>query len=113
MSEALNVTDKSFKEEVLDSKIPVLVDMWAPWCMPCRFVAPTIDEISEEYKNVVKVVKINVDENLIASQLSISSIPTLLIFKNGKVVDSLVGAVPKKSIISKLDSMLKISQAEA
>jgi thioredoxin 1 len=107
MSAAAPVTDSSFKEEVLDSEIPVLVDFWAPWCGPCRMVAPVVDEISEQYAGQVKVVKLNTDENPnIASQYGIRSIPTLMIFKGGQRVDMVVGAVPKTTLANTLEKYL-------
>jgi len=96
-------TDANFAQEVLQSELPVLVDFWAPWCGPCRMVAPVIDEIAQEYNGKLKVVKLNTDEhNYVASQLGIRSIPTMGIFKSGKVVDSVIGAVPKQHIIDKI-----------
>lgn len=107
MSAAAPVTDASFKEEVLDSEIPVLVDFWAPWCGPCRMVAPVVDEISEQYAGQIKVVKLNTDENPnIASQYGIRSIPTLMIFKGGQRVDMVVGAVPKTTLANTLEKYL-------
>ncbi|MCC5644610.1 thioredoxin [Nostoc sp. CHAB 5824] len=107
MSTAAQVTDSSFKQEVLDSHVPVLVDFWAPWCGPCRMVAPVVDEISEQYKGQIKVVKVNTDENPnVASQYGIRSIPTLMIFKDGQKVDMVVGAVPKTTLASTLEKYL-------
>ncbi|MBN3949228.1 MAG: thioredoxin [Nostoc sp.] len=107
MSTAAQVTDSSFKQEVLDSDVPVLVDFWAPWCGPCRMVAPVVDEISEQYKGQIKVVKVNTDENPnVASQYGIRSIPTLMIFKGGQKVDMVVGAVPKSTLASTLEKYL-------
>ncbi|MEH1948923.1 MULTISPECIES: thioredoxin [unclassified Nostoc] len=107
MSTAAQVTDSSFKQEVLDSEVPVLVDFWAPWCGPCRMVAPVVDEISEQYKGQIKVVKVNTDENPnVASQYGIRSIPTLMIFKGGQKVDMVVGAVPKTTLASTLEKHL-------
>ena len=107
MSAAEPVTDSSFKQEVLDSPIPVLVDFWAPWCGPCRMVAPVVDEIAQQYAGQVKVVKINTDENpSVASQYGIRSIPTLMIFKGGQRVDMVVGAVPKTNLASTLEKHL-------
>lgn len=101
------VTDSTFKEEVLDSELPVLVDFWAPWCGPCRMVAPVVEEIAEQYANQVKVVKLNTDENpSVASQYGIRSIPTLMIFKGGQKVDMVVGAVPKTTLASTLEKHL-------
>jgi thioredoxin 1 len=107
MSTAAQVTDSTFKQEVLDSEIPVLVDFWAPWCGPCRMVAPVVDEISEQYDGQVKVVKVNTDDNpSVASQYGIRSIPTLMIFKGGQRVDMVVGAVPKTTLANTLEKYL-------
>ena len=107
MSAAAQVTDASFKQEVLDSKVPVLVDFWAPWCGPCRMVAPVVHEIAQQYDGKVKVVKLNTDENPnVASQYGIRSIPTLMIFKDGQRVDMVVGAVPKTTLANTLEKYL-------
>lgn len=99
MSSAPAVTDASFEQDVLKSGVPVLVDFWAPWCGPCRMVAPIVDEIAEEFKGKLKVYKLNTDENPnVASQYAIRSIPTLMIFKGGEKVDTVVGAVPKTTL---------------
>jgi len=98
------VQDSTFKNEVIDSSTPVLVDFWATWCAPCRAIAPSLEELATQYKGQVKIAKVDVDENQqIAQQFGIRSIPTLLVFKGGKVVEQLVGAVPK----SKLEDALK------
>jgi thioredoxin 1 len=102
--ETVTVADASFKAEVLDSELPVLVDFWATWCAPCRAIAPTLEELATQYKGKVKIAKVDVDENQqVAQQYGIRSIPTLLLFKGGKVLDQLVGAVPK----SRLEAILK------
>ena len=107
MSEVPAVTDATFKDEVLDSADPVLVDFWAPWCGPCRMVAPVVGEIAEQFQGQVKVVKLNTDENPnIASQYGIRSIPTLMIFKGGQKVDMVVGAVPKTTLANTIDKHL-------
>ncbi|MCL5009560.1 MAG: thioredoxin [Candidatus Parvarchaeota archaeon] len=90
---------KQFEEEVIRSKIPVLIDFWAPWCGPCRFYSPIIDEVAEAKKDKIKLVKINVDENEdIAAKYYISSIPTTFLFKDGKPKAEFVGAVPKETL---------------
>ncbi|MGQ9805427.1 MAG: thioredoxin [Chlorobiales bacterium] len=107
MSKYLTVSDASFERDVLKSDKPVLVDFWAPWCGPCRMIAPIVEELANDYDGKAKVAKVNVDENpQISMKFGIRSIPTLLIFKNGKVVDQIVGAVPKGVIERKLKSQL-------
>ena len=107
MSTAEQVTDASFKQEVLESEVPVLVDFWAPWCGPCRMVAPVVEEIAQQYGGQIKVVKLNTDENPnVASQYGIRSIPTLMIFKGGQRVDMVVGAVPKTTLSNTLEKYL-------
>ena len=94
-----DVTDATFDQEVLKSPVPVLVDFWAPWCGPCKMVAPFVDEIAKEYNNKIKVCKTNVDEAPeIATKYAIMSIPTLMIFKNGEVMEKSIGGMDKKSI---------------
>lgn len=93
------LTDANFKQEVLESDVCVLVDFWADWCMPCRMVAPTVETIAKEYKGKLKVCKLNVDEaSKTASNYGIMSIPTLAIFKKGKVVDKVIGVVSKSEL---------------
>jgi thioredoxin 1 len=107
MSAAAQVTDASFEQDVLKSEIPVLVDFWAPWCGPCRMVAPVVDEIAQQYDGKLKVVKVNTDENpTVASNYGIRSIPTLMIFKAGQRVDMVVGAVPKTTLATTLEKYL-------
>lgn len=103
----VQVTDASFKQDVLESEIPVLVDFWAPWCGPCRMVAPVVEEIAQQYADKVKVVKLNTDDNPnTASQYGIRSIPTLMLFKGGQRVDMVVGAVPKSTLADTIEKHL-------
>ena len=103
MKYTIEGTDNNFDQEVLKSDIPVLVDFWAPWCGPCRMVSPLVDELAEELTGKLKVVKVNTDENQeIAVKYGIRSIPTLSIFKDGNIVDGVIGAVPKQTIKDKL-----------
>lgn len=103
MGSAIAVTDQSFESEVLQSAEPVLVDFWAPWCGPCRAVAPTVEAIAQEYAGKVKVVKVNTDESgEVAMKLGITSIPTLMVFKGGQMVERIVGNRPKADLVSLL-----------
>ena len=103
----VTITDNTFHKEVLSHPGAVLVDCWAPWCGPCRMVAPVLDQLASEYAGRVKIAKLNVDENpLTASQYAIQSIPSLLLFKDGKKVNQLVGALPKGDIEHHLQSVL-------
>ena len=104
--EPVAVTDATFEEEVEKSSLPVLLDCWAPWCGPCRMVGPIIDQLAEELDGRIKVAKLNVDESTqTAVKFGIMSIPTMLIFKNGEVVDKLVGAQPKEAIEKRLANL--------
>ncbi len=101
------VSDAAFQTDVLGSDVPVLVDFWAPWCGPCRMVAPVVDEVATKFEGRVKVLKLNVDDNpKSASDYGVRSIPTLLVFKDGKVADTVVGAVPVSTLSSTLEKYL-------
>lgn len=103
----IEVTDANFKQEVLDSQTPVLVDFWAEWCGPCKMIAPVVEQIATDFAGKLKVGKVDVDSNQQTSmQFGIRSIPTLLIFKNGKVVEQIVGAVPKQALTDKVTKHL-------
>ena len=96
-----------FKSEVVESDAPVLVDFWAEWCGPCKVIAPVVEELANDYEGKIKFGKVNVDDhNMVASEYGVRSIPTLLIFKNGTVVNQIVGAVPKEKITDILDTVI-------
>ena len=101
------VTDTNFQAEVIESEVPVLVDFWAPWCGPCRMVAPVVQEIAEERGEALKVVKLNIDENQdTAVQFNVMSIPTLMLFRNGEVAKTVIGAYPKRKLEAELEPAL-------
>ena len=101
------VTDTNFQAEVIESDVPVLVDFWAPWCGPCRMVAPVVQEIAEERGEALKVVKLNIDENQnTAVQFNVMSIPTLMLFRNGEVAKTVIGAYPKRKLEAELEPAL-------
>ena len=103
----VNVNDKNFTSEVLDSTVPVLVDFWATWCGPCRSISPIVEELAKEFMGKVKVTKLNVDENpSTPSQYGVRGIPTLILFKGGKILEQIVGAVPKARLKAMLEKAL-------
>ena len=105
---AHEVTDQTFRAEILDYQGVALVDFWAPWCGPCKMLAPAIEALSQEFQGRVKVAKVNVDENIqTATAYGIRSIPTVLIFKNGQAVDNLVGLRPKEAYVEKLNALIE------
>ncbi len=107
MSELMEFTDSNFESEVLKSDKPCLVDFWAEWCGPCRMVVPVVEEIAKDYTGKLKVGKLNVDDNSqTAAQYGIMSIPSLLFFKGGKVVDQIIGAVPKKQLVQRIEKII-------
>jgi thioredoxin 1 len=102
-----NITLESWDKEVLQSSQPVMVDFWATWCAPCKMIAPAVEELAKEYAGKAKFVKVNTDENHeLAARYNIRGIPTLMFFKNGQMVDQIVGAVPKTHLKTKLDALL-------
>ncbi len=107
MAKPLDVTDETFQAEVLESDKPVLVDFWADWCGPCRMIAPSVKEIAGEYEATLKVAKVDVDENpAVPGRYGIVGIPTLMLFKDGKVVERITGALPKNLIVAKIQPHL-------
>jgi thioredoxin 1 len=106
-NDVVTLQDSTFEQEVLKSETPVLVDFWAVWCGPCKAIAPAVDEIAREYKGKVKVAKVDVDhEQQTAQRFGIRSIPTLLLFKGGRVVDTIVGAVPKSKLVDAISKVV-------
>ncbi|MDR9459620.1 MAG: thioredoxin [Dehalococcoidia bacterium] len=107
MEKPVDIDDKTFDEKVLQAEMPVLVDFWAPWCGPCRAVAPILEDLAEEYKGKIGITRLNVDEATIsATKYGISAIPTMLLFKDGKPVGQLVGFKPKTELKKALDEIL-------
>ena len=103
----IEVSDQNFEAEVIKSTLPVLVDLWAPWCRPCHMVAPVIDKLAKKYNGKVKFCRLNVDENpQTAARYRIMSIPTLMFFKGGKVADTVIGAVPEQALQPKIEALL-------
>jgi thioredoxin 1 len=110
MADVLAVSDESFEREVLQADTPVLVDFWAPWCAPCRAIAPIVEELSREYDGKLKVVKMNVDDNpKTPSQYGVRGIPTLLVIQGGQVKEQLVGAQPKAKLVSAIGSVVAVA----
>jgi thioredoxin 1 len=107
MSAVQEITDKNFELEVVNSDLPVLIDFWAPWCGPCRAIAPVVDELAKEYAGKLKVVKMDVDENpLTPSRYGVRSIPNLLILKGGQVKDQIIGAVSKGHFVQAISKVV-------
>ncbi len=107
MSDVLHVTDDNFEQEILKSDIPAMVDFWADWCGPCKMVGPIVEELAKEYKGKIKIAKMNVDQNQkTPARFGIRSIPTLIFFKNGEVVNVIIGAQPKEILKSALEKLL-------
>lgn len=103
----IDVTDQNFEQEVVKSTLPAVVDLWAPWCRPCLTLAPVVEKVAEKYSDRVKFCRLNVDENpQTATKYMVMSIPTLLFFKGGKVVDTTIGAMPEQSLQSKIEELL-------
>ncbi len=102
-----DITDQNFEQEVIKSTQPVLVDLWAPWCGPCRIIGPVIDRLAEKYQGRFKFCRLNVDENpKTAGSYRIMSIPTLMFFKDGKAVDTVIGAVPEAVLKAKIEKLV-------
>jgi len=106
-NDVVTLQDATFDKEVLKSDVPVLVDFWAVWCGPCKMIAPAVDELATQYKGKVKVAKMDVDQHQqVPQQFGIRSIPTLLVFKGGRVVDTIVGAVPKSKLVDAVNRVV-------
>lgn len=102
-----NTQDTTFNKDILNSSVPIIVDFWAEWCGPCKQIGPILDEISDEKKDDVKILKLNIDENpQIPQKYGVRGIPTLMLFKDGNLVDTKVGSMPKSSLIDWIDSHL-------
>ena len=105
--ELVTITDDNFEQEVINSDKPVLIDFWAVWCGPCRMIAPIVEELATEYDGKVKIGKLDVDSNQQTSiKFGVRSIPTILIFKDGQIKETIIGAVPKKNIVDKLEAVI-------
>jgi thioredoxin 1 len=110
MAHPIHISDGDFQEKVLDSDTPVIVDFWAPWCGPCRMVAPILEELAKDYEGKLVIAKVNTDENpQWAMKYGIQSIPTMLFVKDGEIVDRMIGAAPKPYIQQRVDTLLAVS----
>lgn len=106
-NKTINLSTDNFKSVIANSAVPVLVDFWAPWCGPCKAIAPILEELAEEYTDKLRVAKVNIDDNdTLAAEYSIRAIPTMLLFKNGQVVDQFVGMIPKATLAEKIKAKL-------
>ena len=102
-----DIADKDFEQKVIKSDTPVLLDFWAPWCVPCKMVAPIVEKLSGKYDGRIKFYKINVDDNpRTTAKYRVMSIPSLILFKNGQAVDTIVGAVPERTLVSRIDGVI-------
>jgi thioredoxin 1 len=107
MANVTEISDQSFESEVLKSPVPVLIDFWAPWCAPCRAIAPVVEELAKEYQGKIKVVKLNVDDNPQTPQrYGVRGIPNLILFQGGNVREQIVGAVPKKRLVDAITAVV-------
>ena len=107
MAQVVDISDNTFKAEVLEAETPVLVDFWAEWCGPCKMISPIVEEVAEEYEGRLKVCSLDVDAHpQSTNEYGIRSIPTLLLFRDGKVADQIIGAVPKKQLVKRIEALL-------